>query len=509
MSTAICREEQIKNKYKIQEAKSKNPRHLKGLLTARERIEILVDKNSFEEFGSNMTHNCSDFGMENKIIEGDGVIVGNGLINGRLVCIYSQDFSSFGGSLGLVHAKKICYIMDLAEKLNCPIIGINDSGGARIQEGIDSLCGYGEIFRRNVELSGVVPQISLIMGPCAGGAVYSPALCDFIFMNKHDSFMFVTGPNVVKSVMYEEVTKEELGGSDIHSNVTGIADKIFENDVDLLLNIRSFFKFIPSNNSTLSEIRVTKDDYNRSSDLLDKIIPKNSTSAYNMHSIISEIVDEGEFFEIKEDFAQNIIIGFSYIGGKVTGIIANNTSVLAGCLEINSSRKAARFIRFCDAFSIQILTLIDVPGFMPGVKQEHGGIIVHGAKMLYAYAEATVPKVSLIVRKAYGGAYIAMGSKHLYGDINYSWKNVEIAVMGAAGAAEIIFKRHAEDKDKMASLMDEYQKKTMNASVAASKGYVDKIIEPSKTRGHIIRAFDLLKNKKVNRRSKKHCNIPL
>ncbi|KJV68940.1 acyl-CoA carboxylase subunit beta [Candidatus Neoehrlichia procyonis] len=482
--------------------------HGKGKLTARERLDILLDKDSFQEYGVFVEHRAVNFGMSNVKTFGDGVVVGCGKIYGRTVCVYSQDFTVFGGSLSEANAKKICYIMDIAAKIKVPIIGINDSGGARIQEGVDSLSGYGEIFQRNVNMSGVVPQISLIMGPCAGGAVYSPALTDFIFMVRNSSYMFVTGPDVIKKVTYEEITQEDLGGAKVHTCQTGVADFAFDNEIDALLQIRKFISFIPSHNQDFSKFISTTDSVFRDDDSLNYLIPKESNISYDMYELVQKICDEGIFFEIKPDFAKNIIVGFGRIGGNVIGIVANQPKHLAGCLDINSSRKAARFIRFCDAFNIPIVTLIDVPGFMPGSHQEHSGIITHGAKLLYAYAEAVVPKISVVVRKAYGGAYIVMSSRHLCGDVNYSWPSAEIAVMGSEGAVEIIF-RSENDPNKIDKLVEEYRNKVVNPYVAASRGFIDDIIMPSKTRKYLYNALELLKNKKVDRVFRKHDNLPL
>ena len=483
--------------------------HAKGKLTARERILLLADKDSFEEYGQSAVHRCDHFGMADKLIEGDGVVTGTIRINGRKFCVYSQDFTAFGGSLGEVHAQKICKIMDIAAKIRVPIIGINDSGGARIQEGVDSLGGYGEIFQRNVNLSGVVPQISIIMGPCAGGAVYSPALTDFTFMVKGTSFMFVTGPNVIKSVTYEEISSEDLGGAKVHSKTSGVADCIFDNDIEAIRGLRHFLQFIPNNNTSNAPIKATADSPNRKTCALEQMVPLNPSQPYNVKKVIKELVDEGSFYEIQEQYAQNIVTGFAHIGGMTVGVVANQPMVIAGCLDINSSRKGARFIRFCDAFNIPIVTLTDVPGFMPGTQQEHGGIIKHGAKLAYAYAEATVPKITVITRKAYGGAYIVMGSKHLGADVNYAWPNAEIAVMGPEGAVQIIFNKHASDKKKMDSLVDEYRTKFATPSIAASRGFVDEVIAPQDTRKKIISSLHTMKDKQVNTYMKKHDNMPL
>ncbi|CCF78017.1 Acetyl-CoA carboxylase carboxyltransferase component [Wolbachia endosymbiont of Onchocerca ochengi] len=481
--------------------------HAKGKLTARERLSILLDENSFEEYDKFVKHHATDFGMQNANFLGDGVIIGHGTIYGRKAFVYSQDFTVFGGSLGASHAKKICKIMDMAINARVPVIGLNDSGGARIQEGVNSLAGYGEIFQRNVDASGVIPQISLIMGPCAGGAVYSPALTDFTFMVKNSSYMFITGPDVVKKVTYEDVSHEDLGGAKIHTSKTGVADYAFNNDVEMLLKVREFFTFLPANNQeTLKSVPIpTCNDVDDIDESLNTLIPYNSNTPYDMYELVEKVCDERKFFELKPDFARNVLIGFGRIKGSTVGIVANQPMYLAGCLDIDSSRKAARFIRFCDAFNIPIITLIDVPGFLPGTNQEYNNIIQHGAKLLYAYAEATVPKISVITRKAYGGAYIVMNSKHLRGDINYAWPTAEIAVMGPESAVEIIF-RHEKDQQ---ALIKEYREKFASPFFAALYGYVDSIIVPSKTRYHLHKALELLRNKKVEGIWKKHDNLPL
>lgn len=483
--------------------------HAKGKLTARERIEILLDPDSFEEYGMFVEHRCSNFGMENNNHPGDGVVTGSGSINGRLVYIYSQDFTVLGGSLSETNAKKICKIMDMALKVGAPVIGINDSGGARIQEGVDSLGGYGEIFQRNVIASGVIPQISLIMGPCAGGAVYSPALTDFTFMVKGSSYMFVTGPDVVRTVTHEDVTQEALGGAFTHTAKTGVADKAFNNDVEALMQTRRLFDFLPLSNKSSPSERATQDPADRVDMSLNTLVPSNPNKPYDMKELINRIVDEGDFFELQPDYAKNIIIGFGYMQGRSVGFVANQPMHLAGCLDINASVKAARFIRFCDAFNIPIVTLVDVPGFLPGVSQEHNGIIKHGAKLLYAYAEATVPKITVITRKAYGGAYIVMNSKHLEGDINYAWGNAEIAVMGAKGAIEILYRDKLNDKEFIDEKISEYQAKFTNPYIAASRGFIDDVIRPQNTRWRICRALSMLTNKQTSRPWKKHDNLPL
>ncbi len=481
--------------------------HNKGKLTARERLEVLLDPDSFEEYGMFVEHRSHDFGMQDKRNPGDGVVTGHGTINGRLVFVYSQDFTVLGGSLSETNAKKICQIQDMAMKIGAPLIGINDSGGARIQEGVDSLGGYGEIFWRNVHASGVIPQISLIMGPCAGGAVYSPALTDFTFMVKGSSYMFVTGPDVVKTVTHEEVDQETLGGATTHTTKTGVADLAFDNDIDALLQARRLFNFIPAHNRDGVPVRTTLDPSDRIDLSLNTLIPDAPNRAYDMRELVNSVVDEHDFFEIQPDYAKNILIGFGRIDGATIGIIANQPMFLAGCLDIEASRKAARFVRFCDAFGIPIVTFVDVPGFLPGVDQEHNGIIKHGAKLLYAYAEATVPKITVITRKAYGGAYIVMNSKHLKGDINYAWANAEIAVMGAKGAAEILFK--GSTNGDLEQKTNEYIEKFSTPFVAASRGFIDDVIRPQNTRWRLSRALSLLKNKKVERPWRKHDNLPL
>ena len=483
--------------------------HAKGKLTARERLEVLLDEGSFEEWDMFVEHRCNDFGMADQKIPGDGVVTGHGYINGRLVFVFSQDFTVFGGSLSEAHAQKICKILDTATKVGAPVIGINDSGGARIQEGVASLGGYAEVFQRNVTASGVVPQISLIMGPSAGGAVYSPALTDFIFMVKDSSYMFVTGPEVVKTVTHEEVTAEDLGGAITHTTRSGVADLAFDNDVEALLMVRRFFNYLPSSNRERAPLREAGDPPNRDDYSLDTLVPENPNKPYDMKELVEKIVDDAEFFGLQPDFAKNIIIGFARMDGQVVGIVANQPLVLAGCLDIKSSTKAARFVRFCDAFSIPVITFVDVPGFMPGTAQEYGGIIKHGAKLLYAYAECTVPKVTVITRKAYGGAYDVMASKHLRGDVNFAWPNAEIAVMGAKGAVEIIFREEKSDPEKLAAREAEYKQKFANPFIASSRGYVDDVIMPHGTRRRICRALTLLRDKKIDEPWRKHGNIPL
>ena len=483
--------------------------HAKGRLTARERIDVLLDGGSFEEWDMFVEHRCTDFGMDDNHIPGDGVVTGYGTINGRLVFVFSQDFTVFGGALSEAHAEKICKLMDQAMKVGAPVIGLNDSGGARIQEGVASLAGYAEVFQRNVMASGVIPQISMIMGPCAGGAVYSPAMTDFIFMVKDSSYMFVTGPDVVKTVTHENVTAQELGGAITHSTKSGVADLAFENDVEALLMLRRLFNYIPANNREKAPHRPTLDPVDRADMSLDTLVPPNPNNPYDMKELIVKTVDDAEFFELQPDYAGNIIIGFARMDGNVVGIVANQPLVLAGCLDIKSSIKAARFVRFCDAFNIPVLTFVDVPGFMPGTAQEYGGIIKHGAKLLYAYAECTVPKVTVITRKAYGGAYDVMSSKHLRGDVNLAWPNAEIAVMGAKGAVEIIFRQDKDDPEKLAQREAEYRARFANPFVAGSRGFIDDVIQPHETRLRICRSLAMLKDKKLENPWRKHGNIPL
>ena len=483
--------------------------HKKGKLTARERVELLLDEGSFEEFDMFKTHRCTDFGMDESKPYGDGVVTGWGTVNGRMVYVFSQDFTVFGGSLSETHAEKICKIMDMAVQNGAPVIGINDSGGARIQEGVASLAGYADVFQRNIMASGVVPQISLIMGPCAGGAVYSPAMTDFIFMVKDSSYMFVTGPDVVKTVTNEVVTAEELGGAGTHTKKSSVADGAYENDVEALIETRRLIDFLPLSNREKAPVRPFFDDVDRIEASLDTLIPSNPNSPYDMKELIQKIADEGDFFEIQKDFAGNIITGFIRLEGQTVGVVANQPMVLAGCLDIDSSRKAARFVRFCDAFEIPILTLVDVPGFLPGTGQEYGGVIKHGAKLLFAYGEATVPKVTVITRKAYGGAYDVMASKHLRGDFNYAWPTAEIAVMGAKGAVEILYRSELGDKDKIAQRTADYEHRFANPFVAAEKGFIDEVIQPRSTRRRVARAFASLRSKKLTNPWKKHDNIPL
>ncbi len=481
--------------------------HAKGKLTARERLDVLLDEDSFEELDMYVEHNCVDFGMENQKFPGDGVVTGSGTINGRLVYVSSQDFTVFGGSLSERHAQKICKVMDTALKVGAPVIGLNDSGGARIQEGVASLGGYAEVFQRNVLASGVVPQLSLIMGPCAGGAVYSPAMTDFIFMVKDSSYMFVTGPDVVKTVTNEVVTQEELGGAITHTTKSSVADLALENDIEALLSARDFFDYLPLSNRQDVPERPCADPFDRREDSLDLLIPASAAQPYDMHEVIRKVLDEAEFFEIQPAHAGNILCGFGRIEGRTVGVVANQPMVLAGVLDINSSKKAARFVRFCDAFNIPILTFVDVPGFLPGTAQEHNGIIKHGAKLLFAYAEATVPKITVITRKAYGGAYDVMASKHLRGDLNYAWPTAEIAVMGAKGAVEIIFR--GKTADEIAERTREYEARFANPFVAASMGFIDEVIYPHSTRRRIALGLRKLRGKVLENPWKKHDNIPL
>jgi propionyl-CoA carboxylase beta chain len=483
--------------------------HRKGKLTARERLDVLLDPGSFEEYDMFVTHRATDFGMEKTIIPGDGVVTGWGTINGRVTYVFSQDFTVFGGSLSETHAQKICKIMDLAVQNGAPVIGLNDSGGARIQEGVASLGGYAEVFWRNVQASGAVPQISVIMGPCAGGAVYSPAMTDFIYMVRDTSYMFVTGPDVVKTVTNETVTHEELGGATTHTKISSVADAAFENDVETLLEVRRLFDFLPLNANEKAPRRTVNDTPDRVEGSLDTIIPASASTPYDMREVILKIADEGDFLEIQREHAGNILVGFVRLNGETVGVVANQPLVLAGCLDISSSKKAARFIRFCDAFGIPILTLVDVPGFLPGTAQEYGGIIKHGAKLLFAYAEATVPKVTVITRKAYGGAYDVMASKHIRADVNYAWPSAEIAVMGAKGATEILYRAELGDRDKIALRTREYEDRFANPFVAAERGFIDDVIMPHGTRRRVVRAFETLKRKAQGMPKKKHDNIPL
>ena len=483
--------------------------HERGKLTARERIDVLLDEGSFEEFGMFVQHRSNEFGMEKNKIPGDGVVTGWGTVNGRKVFVFAKDFTVFGGSLSEAHAEKICKLQDMALRNRAPIIGLMDAGGARIQEGVAALGGYAEVFQRNVLASGVIPQISLIMGPCAGGDVYSPAMTDFIFMVRDTSYMYVTGPDVVKTVTNETVTHEELGGASVHTTKSSIADGAFDNDVEALIEMRRLIDFLPlSNPDEVPELDVV-DSPDRLHMALDTLIPDSANKPYDMKELILEVVDEEDFFEIQEKFAGNILTGFGRIEGRTVGFVANQPMVLAGVLDSDASRKAARFVRFCDCFGIPIVTFVDVPGFLPGTAQEYGGLIKHGAKLLFAYSEATVPKVTVITRKAFGGAYDVMASKHLRGDINYAWPSAQIAVMGAKGAVEIIHRQHIEDADKIEELTKEYEERFLSPFVAAERGYVDEVIFPHSTRQRLSRALKMLQDKDLQNPWKKHDNIPL
>ena len=483
--------------------------HKRGKLTARERIELLMDEGSFEEFDMYVEHRSTDFGMEKTKIPGDGVVTGWGTINGRVVYVFAKDFTVFGGSLSEAHARKIIKIQDMALQNRAPIIGLFDAGGARIQEGVAALGGYGEVFLRNVLASGVIPQVSVIMGPCAGGDVYSPAMTDFIFMVKDTSYMFVTGPDVVKTVTNETVTAEELGGAKVHTTKSSIADRAYENDVETLLQMRRLMDYLPANNKSGVPELPTKDSADRIEMSLDTLIPSNPNQPYDIKELILKVIDEADFFEIQDQFAKNIVTGFARMEGRTVGIVANQPMVLAGVLDSDASRKAARFVRFCDCFDIPIVTFVDVPGFLPGTAQEYGGLIKHGAKLLFAYSEATVPKITVITRKAYGGAYDVMSSKHIRGDVNYAWPSAEIAVMGAKGAAEILYRAELGDPEKIKARIDEYQARFANPFVAAERGYIDEVIMPHGTRRRICRALNMLRHKQAQNPWKKHDNIPL
>lgn len=490
--------------------------HKKGKYTARERLALLLDEGSFEEFDMFVSHRCIDFGLEGKEYLSDGVVTGYGAIDGRLVFVFSQDFTVFGGSLSEMYAQKICKIMDKAMKVGAPVIGINDSGGARIQEGVKSLGGYAEIFQRNIQASGVIPQISAVFGPCAGGAVYSPALTDFIVMSKGSSYMFVTGPKVVKTVTNETVTSDELGGASIHASKSGVAHFVAEDEDEGIMLLRKLISYIPQNNLEETPLRPTEDPIDRLEDELNYIVPEESNKPYNVKDVVCSIVDDGEFLEQQPYYAPNIVTGFATFNGASCGIVANQPNYLAGVLDVNASRKAARFVRFCDSFNIPIVTLVDVPGFLPGTAQEYSGIIIHGAKLLFAYGEATVPKVTVILRKAYGGAYDVMSSKHLRGDVNYAWPNAEIAVMGPKGAIEVLLSRELSEidneKEKVKFIFEkeeEYKRKFANPYVAAKYGYIDDVIEPRNTRFRVIRALQMLAQKKDTNMPRKHSNIPL
>ena len=487
--------------------------HEKGKLTARERLDLLLDEGSFREFDRFVTHRTTEFGLGDRKYLGDGVVTGQGRIHGRHVIVFSQDFTVFGGSLSEAHAEKICKIMDLALKIGCPIIGLNDSGGARIQEGVASLGGYAEIFLRNTLASGVVPQISAILGPCAGGAVYSPAITDFVYMVEGVSYMFVTGPEVVKTVTHEDVSFDELGGARTHATESGVAHFAAATELEWFESIRDLFHFIPQNNMEDPPFRETEDPPGRIDQELRDIVPDSPNKPYDVHEVIRRVIDDGSFYEVHAGYASNIVVGFAHLGGRSIGVVANQPAYLAGVLDIDSSLKGARFVRFCDAFNIPIITFEDVPGFLPGVAQEHGGIIKHGAKLLYAYCEATVPKLTVILRKAYGGAYDVMSSKHIRGDFNFAWPTAEIAVMGSRGAVEILFRREiAAAKDKAAEterLIKDYEERFANPYIAASRGYIDDIIDPAETRPRLIASLDLVASKRDSNPPRKHGNIPL
>jgi propionyl-CoA carboxylase beta chain len=483
--------------------------HARGKLTARERLDLLLDEGSFEEFDMFVEHRCAEFGMEKQRIPGDGVVTGWGTINGRLVYVFAKDFTVFGGSLSEAHARKITKIQNMAIRNRAPVIGLFDAGGARIQEGVDALGGYGEVFALNVQASGVIPQISVIMGPCAGGDVYSPAMTDFIFMVKDTSYMFVTGPDVVKTVTGETVSAEQLGGASVHTVKSSIADHAYDNDPETVLQVRRLIDFLPASNIASVPHWPTEDEGDRIEMSLDTLVPASPNEPYDMKELILKVVDEGDFFEIQEAHARNIIVGFGRIEGHTVGFVANQPMVLAGVLDSDCSRKAARFVRFCDCFNIPIVTFVDVPGFLPGTAQEYGGLIKHGAKLLFAFSEATVPKVTVITRKGYGGAYVVMSSKHIRGDVNYAWPTAEIAVMGPKGAAEIIYRSELGDAQKIDSRVKEYEKRFANPFVAAERGFIDEVIMPHSTRKRISRALNMLRNKKLENPWKKHDNIPL
>ena len=514
MDDSIKRLHKIREKSKLGGGKERiEKQHKAGKLTARERIELLLDPGTFQEIDAFVTHRIYDFGMEKNPIMGDGVVTGHGKINGRPTYVFSQDFTAYGGTLSMAHAEKICKVMDMAKKGGIPLIGLNDSGGARIQEGVVSLAGYAEVFWRNVMVSGVIPQISAIMGPCAGGAVYSPALTDFVFMVDQTSYMFITGPDVVKSVTHEKVSFDELGGARIHAEKSGVAHFMEDDDESCLEEIRKLFDYLPLNNMEDPPRIESADDPNRMDDELNDIIPDNPNQPYEMKVVIQKVVDEGSFFEVHEHYAENIIAGFARLNGRVVGIVAQEPSVLAGCLDIDSSIKGARFVRFCDAFNVPIVVFEDVPGFLPGVAQEHGGIIKHGAKLLYALCEATVPRITVVTRKSYGGAYCVLSSKQIRGDLNFAWPTAEIAVMGPEGAINIIYRRDLKEaKDPEAlrqKLVAEYREKFANPYVAAARGYIDDVIEPKETRPKLIAGLELIENKRDKLPPKKHGNIPL
>ncbi len=506
-------QENIANAYLGGGADRIEKQHAKGKLTARERVELLLDKGSFEEIGLLVSHRCNDFGMENQRFLGDGVITGYGTIQGRLVYVFSQDFTVFGGSLSETHAEKICKIMDLAMKNGAPVIGLNDSGGARIQEGVVSLAGYADIFYRNTLSSGVVPQLSAIMGPCAGGAVYSPAITDFILMVEHSAYMYVTGPNVVKTVTHETVTHDELGGAGTHAAKSGVTHFACANEIECLNTLKQLLKYIPQNCEEDAPVYPYQLQGDEARPELNTLLPDNASQPYDMRDVINNLVDDNSFLEIHKQYAENIVVGFAHIGGRSVGVVANQPAYLAGVLDINSSKKGARFVRFCDAFNIPLLVLVDVPGFLPGTDQEWHGIITNGAKLLYAFCEATVPKITVITRKAYGGAYDVMNSKHIGADLNFAWPSAEIAVMGAKGAAEIIFSREiqqaANPEDKLQEKVAEYTEKFANPYQAAARGFIDEVIMPSTTRLKLIKGFTMLQNKVLHLPKKKHGNIPL
>jgi propionyl-CoA carboxylase beta chain len=509
--------EEVRRRHAVAEAgggeERRQRQHKEGKLSARERIDLLLDDGSFEEMDKLVRHRCRDFGMDEQVVDGDGFVTGHGLINGRLTYVFAQDFTVFGGSLSETNARKIVKIMDLALKTGAPLVGLNDSGGARIQEGVASLGGYADIFLLNTLSSGVIPQISAIMGPCAGGAVYSPALTDFVFMVEHTSHMFVTGPDVIKTVTHEDVTKERLGGAETHNTISGVAHFISSNDAECLRMVRELLSFLPQNNLDDAPMRPSSDPMDRQDPELDTIIPAESNLPYDIKDVIHRVVDDSEFFEIHEHYAKNIVVGFARMDGRTVGIVANQPAFLAGCLDINSSTKGARFVRFCDAFNIPIVTFEDVPGFLPGTEQEFGGIIRHGAKLLYAYAEATVPKITVITRKAYGGAYCVMGSKHLRTDVNFAYPSAEIAVMGPEGAVNIVYRREllaAADKEQARQQkIEEFRDRFANPFVAAERGFIDDVIEPHETRPRVIRALRMLATKVDTMPRKKHGNMPL
>lgn len=483
--------------------------HEKGRLTARERIELLLDVGSFEETDMFVQHDCHEFGMSEARIPGDGVVTGHGLVDGRRVFVFAKDFTVFGGSLSRAHAGKIAKLQDLALRVGAPVIGLFDAGGARIQEGVDALGGYGEVFFRNVKSSGVIPQISCIMGPCAGGDVYSPAMTDFIFMVRDSSYMFVTGPDVVRAVTNEEVTAEQLGGGESHATRSGVADGLFAHDAQAMAQLRRLLSFLPSNNREAPPKRVCLDDGGRAEPSLETLVPSNPNVPYDMKELIVAIADEGDFFELQEEYARNVVVGFARMEGETVGIVANQPLALAGVLDCDASRKAARFVRFCDCYRIPLVTLVDVPGFLPGTDQEYAGLIKHGAKLLFAYSEATTPKVTLITRKAFGGAYVVMSSKHIGGDVNYAWPSAQIAVMGAKGAVEVLYRRERDDAEKIARRTREYEERFLNPFIAAERGYIDDVVAPAQTRARVCGALAMLRGKRLDAPSRRHDNIPL